>query len=103
MLVLVLCFWGRFRDSVAVSKDVTKVPKFLAENFSPCHGPGSISESWRDHVVIVENWCSSSLSPHPKVGMKFRRSDNCCKHSLVRSLTLILRHSKHSRQLLHCW
>jgi hypothetical protein len=54
MLVLVLCFWGRFRDSVAVSKDVTKVPKFLAENFSPCHGPGSISESWRDHVVIRE-------------------------------------------------
>jgi hypothetical protein len=27
VLVLVLCFWGRFRDSVAVSKDVTKGSK----------------------------------------------------------------------------
>jgi hypothetical protein len=50
--VLVLCFWGRFRDFVAVSKDVTKVPKFLAENFSPW--PELISESWRNHVVTVE-------------------------------------------------
>jgi hypothetical protein len=57
----------------------------------------------RSRDYCGENWCTSSLSPHPKAGMKFRRSDNRCKHSLVRSLTLILRHSKHSRQLLHCW
>ena len=51
--MLVLCFWGRFRDSVAVSKDVTKVPKFLAEIRTLAQARFT-SESWRDHVVIVE-------------------------------------------------
>jgi hypothetical protein len=40
VLVLVLCFWGRFRDSVAVSKDVTNVPKFLAGRTLLSQGQG---------------------------------------------------------------